>query len=688
MLKLRFQAFILTIALFVSMFSFLVPINAAEDAYTEEEVMERILDFANKLGIPELDGKTSYAGKYFTVNQEPCSLTSMHSSCSNCLNTSVFETQWFKNIFGEVSIRNISGHYYPNGGSCHPKGWTCSGFASFAQWAIFAKDNNTKVTNERIVGSAEDYKNGIKLCEAVLDKYARPGDIIRDTTHSYIYISHDSEGVWIIDSNYSLNVNGVRRDVSRVKYHKIKYTSRPYPIAITSAYGTAIAPDRNDKPTVETPVTEVNEHWQTTANLRIRSGPSTSYSQVGLITSGDTVTVTKIQDNWGYTTYSGVSGWICLDYAKRVDCSEHPYDEGKVTKEATCKEEGEILYTCSNCGDTKTETVKTGKHSYDDGVITKEATCNTDGLKTYTCKGCGETKTEEIPSARAHIFDEGKTVKEATCKASGSIEYTCLLCGETKYEAVDKTEHEFSITTEEIAPTCTAGGKTAVEECIHCGETRGGKSISKTGHDFSEWVVDVEPTCTERGTKSRRCSICNAKGSSTSIAKIEHTYGDWEIVTPAQPGKKGSKERTCLICNYVSTKSLAALPKKTNDNRIIMTVGCTDATVFGKAEKIDVAPMIVSNRTMLPARFVAENLGATVEWDAATRKVTITGTDAKLELYIDNVKAFVNDVETTLDSAPFIMNDRTFLPVRFIAESLGASVEWDGEYKHAIITKG
>lgn len=109
------------------------------------------------------------------------------------------------------------------------------------------------------------------------------------------------------------------------------------------------------------------------------------------------------------------------------------------------------------------------------------------------------------------------------------------------------------------------------------------------------------------------------------------------------------------------------------------------ASVFGEIKANDVEPIIRNDRTMLPARFVAENLGATVEWDAEARVVTVKSEEVEIKLTIDSAVATVNGVEETLDSPAFIENDRTYTPVRFIAEKLGKTVEWNAELKMVII---
>ena len=118
-----------------------------------------------------------------------------------------------------------------------------------------------------------------------------------------------------------------------------------------------------------------------------------------------------------------------------------------------------------------------------------------------------------------------------------------------------------------------------------------------------------------------------------------------------------------------------------------MTVGKKEALVFGKTKSNDVAPVIKNSRTMLPARFVAENLGAKVSWDEEKGLVTITGKDVTILLTIGSDKATVNGKEVSLDSPAFIENSRTYTPVRFIAEALGAKVSWIESEQKAVITK-
>lgn len=82
------------------------------------------------------------------------------------------------------------------------------------------------------------------------------------------------------------------------------------------------------------------------------------------------------------------------------------------------------------------------------------------------------------------------------------------------------------------------------------------------------------------------------------------------------------------------------------------------------------------NRTYVPVRFVSEALGATVSWDQSTQTVTIDKAGQKVLLTIDSDKATVGDNIVTLDAPAALVNDRTMVPLRFVSEVLGATVNW------------
>lgn len=195
----------------------------------------------------------------------------------------------------------------------------------------------------------------------------------------------------------------------------------------------------------------------------------------------------------------------------------------------------------------------------------------------------------------------------------------------------------------------------------------------------------------------------NTNGGST-IAK-ETVEANSVLEKPTAPTKEGydfagwytDKELT-TVYDFTAkiTKNLtlyAAWAEKGNEaNQIILTIGEKTAKAFGETKTNDVAPKIVNDRTMLPARFVAESLGAKVDWDEDKQLVTIVGINEKNEevtilITIDSDIALVNGEEVKLDSPAFIENDRTYTPLRFISENLGAKVDWNEEQQKVTITK-
>jgi len=105
-------------------------------------------------------------------------------------------------------------------------------------------------------------------------------------------------------------------------------------------------------------------------------------------------------------------------------------------------------------------------------------------------------------------------------------------------------------------------------------------------------------------------------------------------------------------------------------------------------DSLQVVPIIENGRALVPIRVISEAMGAGVDWDDSESKVTITSVDKKIELWIDNKNVLVNNEQVELDVSPVIYNSRTFVPLRFVSEALGANVEWKGETQTIIITKG
>lgn len=108
-------------------------------------------------------------------------------------------------------------------------------------------------------------------------------------------------------------------------------------------------------------------------------------------------------------------------------------------------------------------------------------------------------------------------------------------------------------------------------------------------------------------------------------------------------------------------------------------------TLDDKEIRFETDPIIKNERTLVGFRAILEALGATVTWDEDTRMVTATKEGTTIVLEIGSDKAYVNGKESTLDAAPEIVNDSTLIPVRFVSEQLGMDVGWDDVTRHVAI---
>ncbi len=110
---------------------------------------------------------------------------------------------------------------------------------------------------------------------------------------------------------------------------------------------------------------------------------------------------------------------------------------------------------------------------------------------------------------------------------------------------------------------------------------------------------------------------------------------------------------------------------------IKLTIDSKEIVKNGVASELDVPAQIINSRTMVPLRAIFEALGATVEWDDATRTVTSQKGNTSVKLTIGEHVIYVNGVATSLDVPAQIVDSRTLVPARAIAEAYGCEVGWD-----------
>ena len=285
---------------------------------------------------------------------------------------------------------------------------------------------------------------------------------------------------------------------------------------------------------------------------------------------------------------------------------EHVWNDGEISKDSTCTEAGEKVYTCKVCGETKTEAIEALDHAYsEEWTVDKEATCEEAGSKSHHCTrpGCDSKSDVTVIEALGHEWGEGTETKAPTCTEAGEKTYTCTRCDKTKTEAIEALGHAYSeewtvdkeATCEEAgskshhctrpgcdskkdvtviealghewgkgketkAPTCTEVGEKTYT-CTRCNATKT-EAIEALGHSYSdEWTVDKEATCEEAGSKSHHCtrSGCDSKSEVTEIEALGHEWGEGKETKAPTCTEAGEKTYTCTRCDKTKTEEVAAL---------------------------------------------------------------------------------------------------------------------------------
>ncbi len=115
--------------------------------------------------------------------------------------------------------------------------------------------------------------------------------------------------------------------------------------------------------------------------------------------------------------------------------------------------------------------------------------------------------------------------------------------------------------------------------------------------------------------------------------------------------------------------------------KIVMTINQKTILINGQAYPLESPPVIENGRTLSPLRIIAENLESTVLWEAKEQKITLIHFNKRIELWINRATCLVNGIEKAMPSnvPPRILFSRTYVPLRFIADELDASVVWDGK---------
>ena len=246
---------------------------------------------------------------------------------------------------------------------------------------------------------------------------------------------------------------------------------------------------------------------------------------------------------------------------------------------ATCTTDGKTEGShCSVCGEViRAQTViKATGHKYDDGKITKQPTCAETGVKTYTCSECGATKTETI-KANGHTEVIDKAVP-ATCTTDGKTEGShCSVCGKViKAQTVIKaTGHNFGSWSTTKSATCTESG-TQTRKCAACGKTET-KTIPAKGHTSSSWIIDKPADVGVKGSKHKECTVCGKileKAEIPALAATDISGATVTLSTNSYTYNGKAKKPTATV----------TLNGKTLKKDVDYTVKYSSNTAIGKAK--------------------------------------------------------------------------------------------------------
>ena len=148
-------------------------------------------------------------------------------------------------------------------------------------------------------------------------------------------------------------------------------------------------------------------------------------------------------------------------------------------------------------------------------------------------------------------------------------------------------------------------------------------------------------------------------------------------------GQGSGEQKAYLVFDWANAKAKEITDSKSDNKSNAPSE--IKIMVSGKEIKPETPAYIENGRTMVPLRFISEALGEKVDWNAETKSVIIG--DNKAVLAIGSKEIDANGKKITIDSPAVIKNSRTFVPLRAISEILGAKVDWDGATKTVSITK-
>ena len=198
-----------------------------------------------------------------------------------------------------------------------------------------------------------------------------------------------------------------------------------------------------------------------------------------------------------------------------------------------------------------------------------------------------------------------------------------------------------------------------------------------TVDDVQFIILDKPEDAKVSAVLSGGSSDLKSKGTAT-MALTSNKVGDVKVqvlVKATVPASNTSNTTGLVTKYYTGTETFKVGKEAGSKTQVVMSIGSHELVKNGVVSTIDAAPMIQDNRTFVPFRALAEAFGATVEFDATNNTVTAKLDGTTVVMTIGSSVMTVGDEAKTLDVAPFISGDRTMVPVRAVAEAFGFNVE-------------
>lgn len=173
------------------------------------------------------------------------------------------------------------------------------------------------------------------------------------------------------------------------------------------------------------------------------------------------------------------------------------------------------------------------------------------------------------------------------------------------------------------------------------------------------------------------------------LPNTTYYYTVMTVIKESNPLAGVQEELGEVVSKFTVTTGNKIVNTGKQKNFIVLQLDNPKLNMNGLLSEIDpgrgTVPIIVSGRTMVPIRAIVEAMGGTIGWDGATEKITISARGNTIEVWVDKKDIYINGVKSQMDVAPTVINERTYVPVRFIAENLNSSVDWINSTNEAVI---